>query len=217
MKIPPLKFTGALLIIGLRLSTDVLAATVRVSTPDEFRAVAGDLKPGDTAVLANGEWKDFEILFTGKGEKDKPITLTAEEKGKVVITGRSNLRLAGEYLIVSGLVFKDGYTPTSEVISFRRSSEHLANHSRVTEVVIDGFNNPERTETDYWALMYGRHNRFDHNHLVGKSNNGVTMAVRLNTEESQQNHHRIDHNYFGPRCWAPTAARRCGSAPATIR
>ena len=25
------------------------------------------------------------------------------------------------------------------------------------------------------------------------------MAVRLNTEESQENHHRIDHNYFGHR------------------
>ena len=25
------------------------------------------------------------------------------------------------------------------------------------------------------------------------------MAVRLNTEDSQENHHKIDHNYFGPR------------------
>ncbi len=115
------------------------------------------------------------------------------------LCGQSNLRLAGEYLVVSGLVFKDGYTPTREVIAFRRNKEHMANHSRVTEVVIDRFNNPERTESDYWVSMYGRHNRFDHNHLEGKNNNGVTMAVRLNNEESQQNHHRIDHNYFGPR------------------
>ncbi len=82
---------------------------------------------------------------------------------------------------------------------FARNKENLANHSRVTEVVIDGFNNPERTETDYWVSIYGKHNRFDHNHLAGKSNNGVTLAVRLNTEASQENHHRIDHNYFGHR------------------
>ncbi|MGH8178585.1 MAG: chondroitinase-B domain-containing protein, partial [Steroidobacter sp.] len=37
------------------------------------------------------------------------------------------------------------------------------------------------------------------NHLVGKSNQGVTMAVRLDSAQSQENHHRIDHNYFGPR------------------
>ena len=51
----------------------------------------------------------------------------------------------------------------------------------ITEVVIDGFNNPERTESDYWVSMYGKNNRFDHNYLAGKNNNGVTMAVRLNT------------------------------------
>ena len=138
-------------------------------------------------------------VFDGVGTNEQPITLTAEEKGKVVISGQSNLRIGGEYLVVSGLVFRDGHSPTSEVISFRRGSRELANHSRVTEVVIDHFNNPERTESDSWVMMYGRHNRFDHNHLIGKSNQGVTMAVRLNTEESQENHHRIDHNYFGPR------------------
>ena len=159
----------------------------------------GNLNPGDTIVLANGVWNDFEILFEAQGSADQPITLRAQDSGKVVLSGRSNLRLAGEYLIVSGLVFKNGYTPTAEVISFRREKDVNANHSRVTEVVIDEYNNPERTETDYWVGMYGKHNRFDHNHLSGKRNKGVTMAVRLDTEQSRENHHKIDHNYFGPR------------------
>jgi poly(beta-D-mannuronate) lyase len=34
---------------------------------------------------------------------------------------------------------------------------------------------------------------------VGKSNQGVTMAVRLDSAESQENRHRVDYNYFGPR------------------
>ena len=176
-----------------------LAETLLVGTQEEYENAVDALEPGDTIVLANGEWRDFEILFTGKGEPDNPITLTAETKGEVVITGQSNLRMAGEYLVVSGLVFRDGYTSTNTVISFRRTRGDLAYHSRVTETVIDRFNNPERQETDFWVMMYGKHNRFDHNHLVGKSNAGVTMAVRLDSEESQQNHHRIDHNYFGPR------------------
>ena len=176
-----------------------LAETLLVGTQEEYENAVDALEPGDTIVLENGEWRDFEILFTGRGEPDNPITLTAETKGEVVITGQSNLRLAGEYLVVSGLVFRDGHTPTNTVISFRRTRGDLAYHSRVTETVIDHFNNPERHETDFWVMMYGKHNRFDHNHLVGKSNAGVTMAVRLDSEESQQNHHRIDHNYFGPR------------------
>jgi poly(beta-D-mannuronate) lyase len=170
-----------------------------VKSETEYREVVRTLRPGDTIVLANGEWRDFEVLFTGAGTADRPITLRAETKGRVVLTGQSNLRMAGEYLVVSGLVFKEGNSPTNTVIAFRHSQGELANNSRVTEVVIDHFNNPERFEEDYWVMMYGKNNRFDHNHLEGKSNLGVTMAVRLDSPESQENHHLIDHNYFGPR------------------
>lgn len=175
------------------------AAETLVTNQEEYRDAVARAGPGDVIVLANGVWRDFEILLVGNGEPERPITLTAETKGQVVISGQSNLRLAGSHLVVSGLVFRDGYTPTSTVISFRRTKGQPANHSRVTETVIDRFNNPERHEIDFWVLMFGRHNRFDHNHVEGKGNLGVTMAVRLEGEENQRNHHRIDHNYFGPR------------------
>ena len=187
------------LVLCFMLSHPGYAQTLLVSSQDEFEDAVDDLEPGDTIMLANGTWRDFEILFTGVGTAEKPITLTAETKGEVIIAGQSNLRMAGEHLVVSGLVFRDGYTPTNTVISFRRTRGDYAFYSRVTETVVDRFNNPERYETDFWVMMYGKHNRFDHNHLEGKSNAGVTMAVRLDSEESQQNHHRIDHNYFGPR------------------
>ncbi|MEP6343453.1 MAG: polysaccharide lyase 6 family protein [Maricaulaceae bacterium] len=170
-----------------------------VSDQAQFREAVAAAKPGDVITLANGTWDDFEVVFTGQGEKDNPITLTAETKGEVILSGQSNLRLSGDYLEVSGLVFKDGHTPTQEVISFRTSKSDLANNSRVTEVVIDNFNQPERQEADFWVMMYGKNNRFDHNNLIGKRNKGVTMAVRLNTDASRENYHQIDHNYFGPR------------------
>ncbi|HNP66031.1 MAG TPA: polysaccharide lyase 6 family protein, partial [Woeseiaceae bacterium] len=181
------------------VSGAVLAKESIVHSPAEYVEAAKSLRAGDTIVLANGEWHDFEVLLTGSGTSDKPITLTVETRGQVILTGRSNLRLSGEHLLVSGLIFRDGYSPTSTVISFRRTKGEYANNSRVTEVVIDHFNNPERFEPDTWVMMYGKNNRFDHNHLEGKSNQGVTMAVRLDSVESQENHHRIDHNYFGPR------------------
>ncbi len=187
------------ILLTLLVSSGSIAETYLVSTQNEFNHTVEKLVPGDAVVLKNGEWRDFEILFTGKGTKNKPITLTAETRGKVILTGQSNLRIAGEYLEVSGLVFRDGHSPTNTVIAFRRTSGDLAYHSRVSEVVIDNFNNPERFKADYWVMMYGKHNRFDHNHLVGKSNAGVTMAVRLDSKKSRENHHRIDHNYFGPR------------------
>jgi poly(beta-D-mannuronate) lyase len=180
-------------------SQNTFAKEYLVKTPNEYKKVSSDLKAGDEIVLANGTWSDFEILFKAKGTEKTPVTLRAETAGQVILSGLSNLRLAGEYLVVSGLVFKDGYTPTGAVISFQEDDDNLAYHSRVTQVVIDNYSNPEKFEQDSWVLMYGKHNRFDHNNLVGKRNAGVTMAVRLQSEESQQNHHRIDHNYFGPR------------------
>ena len=168
-------------------------------TPDSFADAVANAGPGDTLVLADGEYEDFEILFTGQGTADSPITLKTQSPGGVVLTGQSNLRLAGEYLVVDGLVFRDGYTPTNAVISFRRSADELANNSVVRNTVIDGFTNPERYETDSWVLIFGKNNVFENNHLSGKGNQGVTLAVRMNTEASRENNHRIANNYFGPR------------------
>ncbi|WP_020528844.1 polysaccharide lyase 6 family protein [Flexithrix dorotheae] len=170
-----------------------------VENEEQLRKAIEIATPGDEIVMKNGIWKDIEILFQAKGEKENPIKLKAEEAGKVFIEGSSNLRIAGEFLEVSGLVFRNGFTPTSEVISFKKDKNNLANHCRVTNCAIQYFTNPERFESDYWVGMYGKNNRFDHNALIGKGNQGVTMAVRLNTEESRENNHRIDHNYFGPR------------------
>jgi poly(beta-D-mannuronate) lyase len=170
-----------------------------VTNIDEFNSVVATLQPGDKVVLANGTWTDVEFKFTAEGLPDEPIELTAEEPGKVIITGQSNLSISGSHIIVSGLVFKDGYTPTSEVISFRTSKDDLANNSRVTNTVIDGFSNPERHDSDIWVAMYGKNNQFDHNSLIGKGNRGVTLAVRLTTEASLENGHVIEYNYFGPR------------------
>ncbi|WP_443019408.1 chondroitinase-B domain-containing protein [Shewanella sp. SG41-4] len=170
-----------------------------VATQIEYKKALKQAQPGDKIILKNGTWQNFEVLFMAKGTADAPIELTAQTKGKVILSGQSNLKLAGEYLQVSGLVFKNGYTPSNEVIAFKKSKTELAYHSRVTEVVIDNYSNPDRQESDYWVSLNGQNNRLDHNHFIGKRNVGVTVAVRLDSENSQQNHHRIDHNYFGPR------------------
>ena len=186
------------------VASPTMAKDHLVGTQSEYEKAVEAAQPGDTIVLANGEWRDFEILFTGEGTADQPITLTAETKGQVIISGRSNLRLAGKYLVVSGLVFRDGHSPRNPVISFRASEEELAFHSRVTEVVIDGFNKPERLNQDSWVTLAGKHNRLDHSYFAGKSNRGVTIGVQLHDRDGSglvnvENYHRIDHNYFGPR------------------
>ncbi|MDO6747804.1 chondroitinase-B domain-containing protein [Gilvimarinus sp. 1_MG-2023] len=192
------KLFSLLAMIALTFFSNISTAKI-VENIEQFNNAISSLKPGDELVMADGVWENVELVFKAKGLPKKLITLKAQTPGKVIISGQSNLSLSGEYLVVSGLVFKDGFTPTGEVISFRTSNTELANYSRVTNTVIDDFSHPNRNLADLWVAMYGKHNRFDHNSLLNKRNRGVTMAVRLNTEKSEDNHHIIEYNYFGPR------------------
>jgi poly(beta-D-mannuronate) lyase len=180
-------------------ATPACAERILVHNQTEYSAAVSKIEAGDTIVLANGEWRDFDMVITGQGTATDPISVTSQNAGKVILTGQSSLRIGGEFIAVSGLVFRDGYSPRGEVVSFRVSAEDLASNSRVTQVVIDGFSKPDRYESDYWVGLYGSNNRFDHNHLSGKTNKGVTFAVRLDSEQSRENGHRIEYNYFGPR------------------
>ncbi len=188
-----------LLIAAAFGSCETASQGTMVSSIEEFNDAVAQIQPGNTIVLANGVWSDVELRLKGIGTEVSPIKLTAETPGQVIISGQSNLAFSGEYLEVSGLVFKDGYTPTSEVISFRTGKDALANNSRVTNCVIDNFTNPERFDGDTWVAIYGKDNVFDFNTLVGKGNRGVTLAVKMNTEDSRENNHIIENNYFGPR------------------
>ena len=191
----------AILAAAMLVSTahPALARDLLVADQAQYKAAVKKAQPGDAIILADGEWRDFQIVFTGTGTAERPITLAAQTKGKVLITGQSNLRLAGRHLLVSGLVFKSGASPTAEVISFRRDSKTLATDTRVTEVVIDGFSKPDRRAEDIWVALYGTGNRVDHSHFEGKTNSGVTLAVIRRAGDPLDNRHRIDHNYFGPR------------------
>jgi hypothetical protein len=189
------------------LSTAALAAWVvpaeardhLVRDQQEYARAAKSLMPGDRVVLANGEWRDFAIRFSGEGTSASPITLTAETPGKVILAGRSSLRLAGNYLVVSNLVFRDGHGTGEELIAFRDGSKRWAENSRLTGVVVDSYGAPDQAGTDHWVSLYGRNNRVDHSHFTGKAHGGAMLVVVRAANVPLDNHHRIDHNYFGPR------------------
>ncbi len=156
-------------------------------------------EPGEEIVLANGVWKDVAINFMANGTEDAPIIIKAETEGKVSIEGQSYLKFGGDYLTVSGLHFKNGYSPESSIISFRPDNKSVANHCRVTNCVIEDFNQPNRDKVDLWVEFWGRHNQLDHSYLAGKTNKGPTVRVSIKGNESINNYHQIVNNHFGPR------------------
>jgi poly(beta-D-mannuronate) lyase len=171
----------------------------KVSNAAELNDAIANATAGDNIILSDGIWTDIQINFIGKGTESKPISLRAETPGKVFIEGVSCLKIAGEYLNVDGLYFRNGYTPARAVIQYRVSKDSLATHCKVTNCVIENFNQPHRDKGDLWVEFYGRHNTMDHCYLAGKSNQGPTLRVDIRGNESINNYHQITNNYFGPR------------------
>ncbi|MGB6153399.1 MAG: chondroitinase-B domain-containing protein [Pricia sp.] len=165
----------------------------------ELNQAIADANPGDEIVMANGDWTDVEIRLVGYGTEKQPITLKAETAGEVMIKGKSDLKLGGEYLVVNGLYFTDGSSPSDTVIEFAVAEDTVANHSRITNCVILDYNKPQRNLTDLWVLLQGRHNELDHCYIAGKANRGPTVRVDLAGNRSIKNYHKITDNYFGPR------------------
>lgn len=188
-------------ILLLAFSAAALTAARGAEHKVSLEEVAATLKaaqPGDRIVITDGVYRDAELKWLGRGTEKAPILIEAQTPGGVCIEGGSTLRLAGEWLEVSGLDFRGGFAPKGSVVEFRCGGE-VANHCRLTDCVIDGYNPVRRDAAYSYVLLYGRHNRVDHCAFTGKLNLGVTLIVILSEERSQQNYHRIDHNRFGYR------------------
>lgn len=176
------------------LPAGAVAAELPVATREELTVAVRRAQPGDTIVLRDGTWADARIVFQARGRAGAPITLRAQTPGGVILTGRSSLRLAGEHLVASGLVFRE--IPGAETVVEFRSGSQVANDCRLTECAIIDCNPPDRKTNTKWVSLYGRRNRIDHCYVAGKTNLGTTLVVWL---DDQPNGHRIDHNHFGPR------------------
>ncbi|KGL61792.1 chondroitinase-B domain-containing protein [Polaribacter sp. Hel1_85] len=172
---------------------------ISVSDASELKDAAKNAKAGDIILVKNGTYKDAEIVLQGEGTKENPIILKAETPGKVFIEGVSNLQISGHYIKVSGLFFRNGHSPTQNVIAFKTSKKNVANNCSVTNCVILDFNNLERDQDNLWVQFYGKHNTLENCYLAGKTNGGPTVRVDLKGNQSIRNYHQIVNNHFGPR------------------
>lgn len=191
--------------LGATAPTDTL-----VRTAAEFHEAVRLARPGDTIVMADGEWRDVVLVFDADGLEGDSITVRAESPGRVILTGTSRLRIGGQYLKVDGLWFHRGALNSGHVVQFR--TDRHAHHSRLTNCAVTEYN-PANWLVQYkWVSLYGTHNRVDHCYLAGKTHDGATLVVWLeDPPDDRPNYHRIDHNHFG---WRPVLGKNGGE---TIR
>ncbi len=183
-------FVTGLLLTNISFATDYYATNL-----NELKSAISAAEPGDTLTMANGLWSDVKIVFQATGTEAAPILLRAETPGRVIINGRSNLRIAGDYLIIDGLRFVGGESPSGAVVEFRNGG-YYSQYCRMTNCAIVDFN-PSSRSIDYkWVSLYGSYNRVDHCYFEGKTHSGTTLVVWLS---HQPNYHLIDSNYFAHR------------------
>lgn len=161
----------------------------------EVGAALSRAAAGDTICISDGDYQDLELKWRAPGV---PVCVSALHPGKVILSGKSSLKIAGDSLTVSSIDFVKAHPAKGNVVEFRIGKE-LANACRLTDCLFDGCNPARRDIVSSYIVLHGKGNRVDHCSLTGKLSLGVTLLVNLNDARSLDNGHRIDHNYFGHR------------------
>jgi len=166
--------------------------------------VSNDMVAGTTICLADGTYtNDLSLDFGGIGTVQNPITVAAANPGAAIISGASSVQMAGEYVVLQGLVFLNGATENSDLIQTRTSSTEFCNYCRITEIAIIDLDDAN-ADSGKWLNIYGQHNRIDHNWFAGKTNEGALLIINREAPDSgaaqtEIDYVHIDHNYFGDR------------------
>lgn len=187
------------LVLCFAFVTSAMSRDIPVAHATEFAsATKGEIKPGDTFVLAEGEWPDAMLKLHAVGTAEQPVSIKAKTPGATVFTGKSRVSISGSHVVVEGLHFNN--PAGEEAIEFRTKSNVLATDCRVTDcAVTNDLPASKDGPTARFVSIYGARNRLDHCHLEGKTTPGTTLVVWLSNEAKEQGRHRIDHNYFGAR------------------
>jgi hypothetical protein len=175
------------------------------------------IKPGDTIVFADGSFDIGDVKIAVTATEHEPVILQAQNVGKAVLSGASQLRLErSSFVTVSGFVF----SPTDLTPLAVLGSDHVRitrNVFRVHETEPDNLKKGIR-----WLTVEGvgsngearnsEYVRIDHNLFDEKHAPSNFLAVNgLGTQVAQ--HVRIDHNHFrkiGPRISNGKEAIRVG-------
>lgn len=152
--------------------------------------ITSDVKPSDTIILKNGNYKDKNWTFELSGTESNRIHLKGESYGGVIFTGASALTLRGAYITLSHVIFQEGSTPEKDVIRFDKGSHHL----RLTESAIIDYNPTKESKENKWVSLYGQHHQVDHNYFSGKNNIGALLVIWR--EDTAENFHQVERNYF---------------------
>ena len=120
------RFLQLIALVGICLLAAAMArgAERQVSSVAEVEKAARGARPGDTVVIADGTYKDWQLKINAKGTGEQPVTVRAQTPGKVRFEGNYQLSIDGEHVVVSGLYFGESKS-SKDVVEIRGVENRL--------------------------------------------------------------------------------------------
>jgi len=181
---------SALSVAGIALSGTLPAAarvSATVTSLSQLQAAINSAGPGTTITVANGSYavpSGSPISVSGRnGTSAAPITIVAESRGGVTLTGAQSFVFANSsYVTISGLNFRQSTTleiPAScSRIRLTRNDFQLA------------------ASTGHWVVVRGDDVKVDRNVFHDKSTLGVYLVIDGPGTEAMAQRTNIARNYF---------------------
>lgn len=173
-----------LLCLCLTFHSQLMAATINVSSLSALQTAINNANPGDIIVLANGVYTaSTDITINKQGTTAQPITITAQTILGAEIKGTAGFNIVSpaRYIIIKGFKFTHNASQATMAsgTSFCRWTRNL-------------FETPGAGEN---LLLNGNDHEVDYNTFQHKNAMGRFIAVRGSGSQIAQRLY-IHHNYF---------------------
>nr|AAC83384.1 chondroitinase B precursor [Pedobacter heparinus]1DBG_A Chain A, CHONDROITINASE B [Pedobacter heparinus]1DBO_A Chain A, Chondroitinase B [Pedobacter heparinus] len=200
------KLAGYLLPIMVLLNVAPCLGQV-VASNETLYQVVKEVKPGGLVQIADGTYKDVQLIVSNSGKSGLPITIKALNPGKVFFTGDAKVELRGEHLILEGIWFKDG---NRAIQAWKSHGPGLVaiygSYNRITACVFDCFDEANSAYITTSLTEDGKvpqHCRIDHCSFTDKITfdqvinlNNTARAIKDGSVGGPGMYHRVDHCFF---------------------
>jgi poly(beta-D-mannuronate) lyase len=149
----------------------------------ELNNIMSKLKGGDNVLIKDGIYIDQNINISSIATLKNRLYIKAQNKNKVIFSGKLNLLISGSYITISGFTFENG--GNTESIQIRGTGNRLTN-SKIS------FNHSRGPILS----IYETKNRVDHCIFENFDKEGSWIEIKRNNEA---NYALIDHNIFKNR------------------
>ncbi|NDV78777.1 chondroitinase-B domain-containing protein [Dysgonomonas sp. 511] len=181
---------------------------ITVSSTAELEQAVGSLKPdsGTEIILTDGKYHNIKLIVSESGILGDSIVIRAQNPGKVSFTGDVKVELRGNYIVLKGIVFRDGTRNQSEWRSHGPGLVAIyGSHVRVSGCLFHRFDTADSawitTSLDEKGNV-PQHCRIDHCAFIEKTTYDQVINLNNTPKKSETGeagvpmYHRIDHCYF---------------------